>query len=208
MGVCARSYSCMRSCLHTSCRMPLLVCMPASQCKSRLATGYFLFMWCGALVYKGTLRLGALFLSGCLVWCCSLVLGWPASEGELKSCTAAPPSSSRPPIRTRVGQMPGALGHTKSPHTQTRSSFTPIYYHLVPLLLLLISAFYAAVFCERCVCVSPSDSGDAFKDQFGFKVQRPLQSFLSTPTRRPFHSSLPVLWGLILVWAFPAFALT
>lgn len=73
--------------------MPPLVCMPASQCKSRLATGYFLFMWCGASVYKGTLRLGAFFLSGCLVWCCSLVLGWPALEGELKSCAAAPPPS-------------------------------------------------------------------------------------------------------------------
>lgn len=43
---------------HISCRMHPRVCMPTSQCKSSLATGYFLFMWCGELVYKGTLRFG------------------------------------------------------------------------------------------------------------------------------------------------------
>lgn len=52
-------------------------------------------MWCGVLVYKGTLRFGALCLSGCLVWCWGLVLGWPFWEGEL------PP----PPRALRAGAV-------------------------------------------------------------------------------------------------------
>lgn len=73
-----------------------------------------------------------------------------------------------------------------------------------PSLLLLISPFFKS---ERCVCfsasaspwrshflcASPSDSGTEvtlFKDGLGSEFKDPPGS-LSTPTRRPFHSSLP-----------------
>lgn len=83
--------------------------VPTRQRKSRLATGYFLFMWCGALVKKGTLRFGALCHSGFLVWCWSLVPGWPSREGELNSC---PPAPLTPRFKASV--LLWALGHTKS----------------------------------------------------------------------------------------------
>lgn len=110
--------------LHISCRTRPRVCMPTSQCKSSLVTGYFLFMWCGALVYKGTQRFGTLWLSGYLVWCCGLVLGWPSWEGEFE-----PPPPSRPPSWDRVGQMPGALGHTKRLLTWRPEEACNAFYH-------------------------------------------------------------------------------
>lgn len=65
------------------------------QWKSRLATTSFLFMWWGALVYKKAqgLGFGANFLSGCLVWCCGLVPGWPSREIQ----AVTPPHSVLPP---------------------------------------------------------------------------------------------------------------
>lgn len=88
---------------------------------------------------------------------------------------------------------------------EARRSLTP------PFIILLSEAHFSSASCSSLssswflkgvsvslnqfllfLCASPSDSGaevTAFKD--GFRVQRSPPSFLSTPTRRPFHSSLP-----------------
>lgn len=166
------------------------VCMPTPQCKSRLATGCFLFMWCGALVYKGTLRFWR------RVWCCSLVLGWPSWEGELHSCPPPPPLLQGLRAGDRVGQRPGALGYTKSFLTW-RSLVTPFIilpvFHLSLLLFLLrlwkVCLFHAVSFSSCFLWLRRW--GHGVQRWVGFRVQRSRPSFLSTPTRRPFHSSLP-----------------
>lgn len=204
------------SLLHRSSRVCPRVRMPTRQCKSRLGTGYFLFMWCGALVYKGTLRFGALCLSGCLVWCCGLVPGWPFSSWGGWAVQHPPtptPPPSRTPSRDRVGQMPGALGHTKRLLTwrlgealRRLLSFCSqkAIFHLSPLFLIF---FFLLQLWEVCLCDCTSFSlvfpfplcfplwlrhwVHSVQRWVGFRVQRSPPSFLSTPTRRPFHSSLP-----------------
>lgn len=130
----------------------------------------------------------------------------------------------------RVGQMPGALGHTKRlltwrPEEKPRSAFYPsalrgpffisaVCCSWFPLSSSLkgvsVSLHRFLLWRSHFPCASPTDSGTEvtlFKDGLGSEF-KDLPPGLSTPTRRPFHSSLPGSWGLLLVWAFPPFTLS
>lgn len=85
------------SCLHDNATLWIQIdCLP--------------FMWCWALVHKGSLRFGAFFLSGWSVSCSGLVLGWPSWE-----LNSFPPHLASTSFKaSELRQMPGALGHTKT----------------------------------------------------------------------------------------------
>lgn len=127
----------------------------------------------------------------------ALSLGDPLGRVSSK-----PPPPSRPPSWDRVGQMPGALGHTKRLLTWPGEalyrllSFCSQRAIFHPSLLLLISSFFKS---ERCVCftasvspqcssflcASPSDSDTevmVFKDGLGSEFKDPHQaSYLLLP---------------------------
>ncbi len=188
--------------LHVSSRTRPRVCMPTLQCKSRLATGCFLFMWCWALVYKGTLRFGALCLSSCLVWCCSLVLGWPSWEGELHSCPPSPPHALLQGLEPCGTDAWSSRPHKEAPHMEARRSLVPAFIILLSEAPFFIPAALDFLFhlrlwkvclfqsvsspqCSRFLCASPSDSDaevTVFKDGLGseFKDLR-LPSYLLLP---------------------------
>lgn len=213
--------------LHMSSRVFPRVCMPTLQCKSRLGTGYFLFMWCGALLYKGTLRFGPLCLSGCWVWCCGLVLGWPFFPLGRVSCKGPPPYIHTPSFKaSKLGPCGtdawSSRPHKEAPHMEAWRSFVPPFIILLseghfssPLDFLFLLQLWKVCLCD---CTTFSSMfplplcfplwlrrwGHNVQRWVGIRVQRSPPSFLSTPTRRPFHSSLPDSWGLLLVWAFPS----
>lgn len=187
------------------------VCMPVLQYKSSLATGYFPFMWCGALVHEGTLRFGSLCFSGCfglMLQPCPWMTLWGG-----RARTPLPPSpSSRPPRWDRVGQMPPALVQTKrAPHMEAR------------LLSLRSSSLYSSALKGVSVSLrqflpqrsrfrraSASDSGAevmAFKDGLGseFKDLPPPPGLLicTHQTAFPFLTS----W-LTLAWCAPCMGIS
>lgn len=183
-------------------------------------------MWSRALVYKGTLRFGAFFLSGCLVWCCGLVLGWPSWEPH-SSPHPHPPPPSRPQSWGRCLELSatqrvsshGGLGEALC----RLLSFCSwrLAFHLSP--LLLTSSFFFS--SERCVCfnlsvspqrsrflyASPSDSGAEvmlFKDGLGWEFKDLYQaSYLLLPDGL-FIPHFLLSWSLFLIWAFPPFTVS
>lgn len=202
-------------CSHACMRSPR-VCMRTPQCKSRLATGCFLFMWCGALVYKGTLRFWcslALWLFGLMLQPCpwvTLLGGW----------AAPPPNPSRPLSWDRVGQMPGALSHTKSLHTWT--SFVPSFINLLLKacfssqsaaldFLFLLQLWKVCLFHAVSFSSVSSNSGTevtVFKDGLGSEFKDLCRaSYLLLPDGL-FIPHFLTSWGLLLVWAFPPFTVS
>lgn len=82
-------------------------------------------MWCQALVYKGTQRFGAFLLSGCLVWCFGLVLGWPSWELH-----SSPRPHPPPPSRPRAGAHAwSSRPHKESPHDEALEKPCFGFYH-------------------------------------------------------------------------------
>lgn len=205
--------------------MPVLHTYPAdlvlgSACQSHsvILTGYSLLMWCGALVYKWTQRFGSLCSSSCLVWCCGPVLWRPSMVNS------DPLPLLRPPSWDFAGQMPGSPGHTKTLLTHGgQEKPCGAFYHSAlrgaifqHSLLLLISSFLKS---ERCVCFTASVSSvlppltQALRSpcsKMGWvqSSKIPPQFLICSLPDSLFYSSLPGPWGLLLVWAFPPWAVS
>lgn len=158
-------------------RILLLACQPSS---ANPDWWLVIFSSCGVVLWyikKGTLRFGTFCLSGCLVWCWSLVPGWPSREGELNSCPQPP---SHPGSRPRCCFELSATQRASSYRLLSFCSRRTIF-HLSPLL------FFS--FSERCVCFTASLSSHplpsevtVFKDGLGseFTGLR-LSSYLLLP---------------------------
>lgn len=158
-------------------------------------------LWC----IKGTLRFWhslPLWLFGLMLQPCprvTLLGGWWAPQ-----LTPLPFSFKASELGTVWNRRLQLSASERAPLTR-RSLVLPF------IVLLLEAPFFISVCCswfplfffgsERCVCFALSVSPQCFlwlrhwghgvQRWVGFRVQRSAPSFLSTSTRRPFHSSLP-----------------
>lgn len=125
------------------------VCMPVLQCKSSLATGYFPFMWCGALVHEGTLRFGSLCFSGCfglMLQPCPWVTLWGGRARTPPPTLTLFKASSLGPCGTDASS---SRPDKEGPSCGGQAFITPFF----------ISFFFGS---ERCVCFTAPVSPPAF----------------------------------------------
>lgn len=167
------------------------VCMPTLQCKSRLATGCFLFMWCGALVYKRHTEVLALavFLA---VWFDTADLSLGDPPGRVNYSVAPPPKASE------LGTMWDRclkLSATQRASSHGEALYRPLsfcsqrpVFHLSLLLLISSSPLKGVSVSRRQFLLSiSSDSGaevTLFKDGLGSEFKDLGQaSYLLLPDR-------------------------